>query len=297
MEINDKTAKRTDVVRAVVSYILSFLLTLALTAATGAVLVRFGGLSAKAIDSFLDEDYYRAALGDLVTEAEDYTIPTNISVSVLEDVFYQEDVKKDTLGYLYAAFSGSDYEPDFTGSDERLMNNLIRFFEEEDIERDGEIDAICNGYIAEIDEIYIKNVSVPGLETISSVGVKYGLALLAGAAMAAVLSLGLAFFILKLHRPASKGLKYLAYATGATAAICFILPAVLFFSRSYTKLNLTPEHLYRFTTGFISHILGRCMIAAGVWFAVTAVLVVLCVVFRPKKAVGPEDNIPDQEDQ
>ena len=292
-----ETPKFIKVIRVSVSILFSFLMSLIFVMGSALFIVRFEFLDGSSIDSFLGETYYKAVHKDLITAAEDYTLPTAISIDVVKDVFEYEDVCRDVRGYLVNAFAGKEYEPDLTASSERLRQNLARFFETEDVETDGEIAEICSSYIAEINGIYKQKTRMPGLDILITAKTRYGLLMMIGLALLFAVSAAICFFLLKLNRPASAGLNYIAYATGAASIMCFTVPAVLFFSGQYTKLNLAPEYFYRFVIGFIRHLLVSCFWAAGVWLVLTAILIIILLLAGRKAGRKKQETTTVTEEE
>lgn len=283
------------IIRASVSFLFSFLMSLILIAGTALFIVRFEFMEGRSIDAFLGETYYKAVHRDLITAAEDYTLPTGIATNVLENVYLYEDVAKDVRGYIVSAFEGKEYEPDLTGSSGRLRDNLAVFFDTEDVETDGEIADICESYIENIEGIYKQKTRMPGLDIIINLKTKYGIIMILGLVLIVLLTAGLSLFLLKLNRPAYRGVEYLAYASGAAAFMSFLAPAILFFTGQYEKLNLSPEYFYSFVVGFIRHLLISCFAAAGIWLAVTGVLIVIWVLLKRGSSKKQRDNKVQEE--
>ncbi len=289
--------KHIKVIRIAVSILFSFLMSLILVIGSALFIVRVEFLEGASIDSFLGETYYKAVHKDLVTAAEDYTLPTAIDISVLKDVYRYEDVCTDVRGYLVSALAGREYKPDLSGSSERLRQNLATFFETEDVETDGEISEICRSYISEIEEIYKQKTRMPGLDVLIKVKSRFGTLMIIGLVVLFLVCAGISLLIIKLNKPAVEGLNYLAYSTGAAAIMCFTVPAVLFFSRGYTKLNLAPEYFYRFVIGFIRHVLVSCFAAAGIWLVVTAIfIIVMLLIGRKAGRKQRETNLIKEEE-
>ena len=290
-------SKGVKAIRICVSLLFSFLMSLMLIVCTALCIIRYEFMEGRSIDAFLGETYYRAVLKDLVTAAEDYTLPTGISLTVIEGVYEYDDVAKDVRGYIISAFKGEEYEPDLSASSERLKHNLAVFFDTEDVETDGEISDICESYVSNIEGIYKQKARMPGLDIVINARTRYGTLMILGIALLALTSAGTALFLIKLNGPAHNGLNYLSYASGAAAFMSFLAPAVLFFSGKYAKLNIAPEYFYRFVVGSIRHLLMCCFIAAGIWLAVTAVLITVSVLCRRGSERRLQKANNDQEEK
>lgn len=274
--------KGKNTARTVVSFIFSFFLSLLLLVGTAFVLVRVGAFEHRSFRSMMDDDYYRAVLDNFVAQAEDYTLPTNIDTSVLKDVFMLDEAKRDINGFVKNAFAGLEYVPNTEAAEQRLRENLHRFFNENEVELGDDKEAVCEEYIKEIFELYAKKMRMPGIEVILRVRTKYvklvNIAIIVSFALAAVL----AFVLIRLHRGTREGLRYVSYSTLAAALMAFAAPAWVYFTGRYRALNLAPEYFYRFVTGYLKHMLELCFFTAGIWALVTLCIFVIMGLARQR---------------
>ena len=277
------------ILRIVAASLLSLLLTLFFFAASAAALVHFGVFSVNGFKRLVREDYYYSVYNDFISEAEDYTIPTNIEIWVLQDVYISEESSADVDAYIYAAFNGEEFTPDLSEEDARLMANLKTFFTENEVEMDGELEEICNQYIKEIGEIYCKKMKMPGMDLIMNVRNRYSKLLVIGLCVFTAISVGLAVLIVKIFPKAYHGLRFIVYSAGANALMWLAAPAALYYSESYMRLNLAPEYFYRFVVGFVKHLLELCLLAGVIWLGITALtvgFVILAKHISKKKTVS-----------
>ena len=268
--------------RSVVSYVISFILSVFLLLATVCAVAYLCVFSESHLISLLGNGYYEGVLKNVVTSAEDITMPTGIDISVVDGVFDTETVKRDVDGYIKAAFRGEEYVPDTADSDARLYRNVSEFLDSHDVTLVEDKKDTINAYINEVNAVYAKYTRLPGLGMISEYRVKYvkpvGIAFIALAVLSAVL----AAVIIKMYHHPHRGMRFIAYAFGGTALMSFAAPLALLVSGRYEGIQLSPEHFYRFAVDYISDALTGCIIAAAVWLVLTIACVAAIYFMRQK---------------
>lgn len=266
----------------VVSFVLSFLLSLVLVFLTAILIIKGGCFSQSIFIRLIDDNYYQYTLNDIEEKAVDYTLPAGFPISVVDNAFTLEEVKRDVQGYVGEAFSGTEYVPDLDAAAARLSDNVRQYYADGNVSVDNETQEIISSYVAEILAIYRNTVRMPGLDLIiegKAVFDKYFTAALLGSL---ILSLVLIILCIKIHKHVHRGLRYVAYATGGTALMLIILPCFLYLGKVYERISLTPQYFYHFAVTFVSRILLMFVVAGIVWLVISICLILLVSAKRKK---------------
>lgn len=261
--------------RMVISYVLSFILALFFTLFTVCLTAMNCLFSEGFFCDVMQEDYYRAVLNEIVTEAEDYTIPVGLDMSVLEGVFTIDDVKRDINGNVTAAFRGYDYQPDLTEANVRLYANAAADIAENRVIVEGSMENVINAYIADIDEFYLDKVKIPGMSLIEYARKYVKSGVTAALIILFVLSFVLTATLIRLYHYPHQGMRFVVYATGGCAIMMFVVPFHLYLSKAYAHVFVTPEYFYVFVSNYFKQILLSLMKASLLWLLVTIVCAVL----------------------
>lgn len=252
-----------------ISYVFSFILSMFLLLGT----VCFAALNSLFSESFfcsvIQNDYYEAVLTEIVTEAEDYTIPVGLELSVLDGVFTIDDVKRDVNGHVTAAFRGYEFRPNLESENARLYANVAAYLEEGHVAVEGETEEVIQAYIEDINDIYLDKVPMPGMALIKAAREKVKGVVTAALIVLFALSFILAVVLLRLYRYPHQGMRFISYAAGGCALMCFVLPFWLYLSKVYAHVLVTPQYFYIFVSGYLRCVLESFMKTALIWLFIT----------------------------
>ena len=267
--------------RNLISIFFAFLLSLLFVVGTILLIVRFGILNESRFLSVFDEDYYQYTMDVIRTNAEYYTTPTGIDLSVLDDAFNTEEIEADVRGNVHAAFSGSEYTPDTAAMARRLDTNLRAFFAEHQLVPEaGTIQDVIDEFTTDIVAIYADNVKLPGLASIGQLRARYLQYDRYGIIAVAVIALILIITIIRLHHYIHRSLRYIAYAAGGAALMCFIVPCGLYLSKFYVGFNFQPRYFYHFMVSLVVKLLESVMLTGLFWLLITVVLAFMIAMRR-----------------
>lgn len=272
--------------RNLISYFFAFLLAVVFVIMTGLLIVRFGIFTESRFLSYCDRDYYQYTLDTLQTDAQYYTTPTGIDMSVLDDAFSVDEIAADLKGNVHAAFTGGEYTPDTTEMNRRLDNNLRAFFAANQIvPEEGSINDVIDEFTTDIDKIYAERVTLPGLASVGLLRARY--MRYDKLAIAALIALMVIFIvtIIRLHHYIHRSMRYVAYGAGSAGMMCFIVPCYLYLSKFYVGFNFQPQYFYQFMVNLVVGILKALMLGGVFWFVVTAVLAFI-IAMRRRQLTG-----------
>ncbi len=263
-----------------ISYIFSFFLSLFLTMLAVLLVARIGLFSEFGFTHLFDEEYYEYVLDYANGKVVYYTYPTGIAPSAADGVITLEDVKRDVKGSVKAAFDGSEYAPDLSDFENRLRTNVTSFFLENGLEVTSETEEIISTYISEIEDIYLKAVKLPGVDSIAKVRSQYLGYVTMALVFVAVMALVLMVSIHGLHHFPHRAYRYIAYATGGASLMCLVVPLGIFLSGVYRGLKLKPQHFYHFGVSTVERALLLTILFGIVFAVVTFILVVVVARMR-----------------
>lgn len=261
--------------RMIVSYTLSFVLSLFMLLGTVCLIALTSLFSESFFCSVIKDDYYNSVLSEITTASEDYTIPAEFDISVLNDVFTVADVKRDVNGYVMAAFRGYNYKPDMQSQNNRLYANVSNFVAESNMKIEGDEESVISAYVDEIDKIYLSKVTIPGIDLIKAAREKIKGFVTAALILLFAFSLILCVVLIRLYRYPHQGTRFIAYSAGGCGLMSFVLPFSLYLSKVYAHIQVSPEYFYNFLTSYLKHILFGFMQASLFWIIFT----IACGVF------------------
>ena len=267
--------------RNLISVFFAFLLSMLFVIGTILLVVRFGILNESRFLSVFDEDYYQYTMDVIRSNAEYYTTPTGIDLTVLDDAFNTEEIEADVRGNVHAAFSGSEYTPDTAAMSRRLDTNLRAFFAANQIVPEaGTIQDVIDEFTTDIVKIYADTVKLPGLASIGQLRTRYMKYDRYGIIALAVIALILIITIIRLHHYIHRSLRYIAYAAGGAALMCFVVPCGLYLSKFYVGFNFQPRYFYHFMVSLVVKLLESVMLTGLFWLLITIVLAFMIAMRR-----------------
>ena len=274
-----------------VSLLFSFLLSILLVLLSILVILRITISETSLQKVANDKTYQGIILEDIRNRAHDYTLPTGIDPAVLDGVFNETEISRDVRLALSNAFAGiKDAEPDTTELKNRIKAKATAFYDQSDEDlSDVDLDAVVEAYANDIAEIYTNGVKIVGVEYVAKLSTFFSRYSPVAMLLDLLLCCVLAMMCIRLHYYQHRGLRFVAYATGAAALSVFAAPCALYFSKIYYRINIAAHSLYYVITAYISHILLLFFCAAAVLLVLTVVIIVLISVKR-KKVIKAESD-------
>lgn len=269
-----------------VSLLFSFFLSLLLVLTSVLVIVRIAVSETVINRVVLNDAYYNILLESIETQAQDYTLPTGIDISVPTGVLDIEEIAYDLMNYVHYTFNSTPYEPNKTPLQKRVNARATEFYEKLG-EIDEETAAVIDAYAEDIANIYANNITIAGFsyicETESFLTRLFPIILFFAAAGIFLL----VRLLIKLQFYPHRGIRFAAYASGGAALILLAGPLAFYLSKIYTKINLASYPLYYLATTLIEKTVVLFFAAAGILAVVTIILIV--VVGRLKKQLASSE--------
>ena len=229
----------------ILSSILAFVLAVVLTCLTYIGDLYFRGLNTGVLTGAIMKTNYSVELMEaLYTDCESLTLPIGLPVEVVHDIFDLEDIKKDVSASVKATVDGEQYKPDTAQIRSKLLDNINSYLEEEGLELSEEQEVYLEEYLTLIEDEYTDNIelvvvakAMPYWNSFVKIAgiVAIGMIVLAGVIIVT---------IIMMHRWVHRALRYITYSTIAAFLMSVILPLVLYVSRFYERLSISPKYFY-----------------------------------------------------
>lgn len=267
--------------RTAVSGLFSFLLSLFLLAATALNVVR-SGISLGAVQSAAAGDCTAALLTEIETAALDYTLPTGIDPSVLDNIFYEEELSRAVAGSVASRYTNTPFTPDTAPLEQRLNNALDAYARQENLPQDQQTQEGLKAFCQDILSLYTGALNMPLVGLIGKAAALLNRYYPLAMAAAVLLTLVPALALLSLYHNPHRALRYWCYAALASAIMTFAAPFALYVSGTYARLTLTPRSFYLLVVGLAESLIFRCFFAAGLWLAAAAALMLTVASLRAR---------------
>ena len=229
----------------ILSSILAFVLAVDLTCLTYIGDLYFRGLNTGVLTgAIMNTNYSIELMESLYTGCESLTLPIGLPMEVVHDIFDLEDIKKDVSASVKATIDGEKYEPDTTAIRTKLLANINKYLEEEQLELSEEQQVYLEEYLTLIEDEYVDNIEmvivVKAMPYWNSFVKIAGLAAMGMIVLAGVIIVA----IIMMHRWVHRALRYITYSTIAAFLMSVCLPTVLYVSHFYERLSISPKYFY-----------------------------------------------------
>ncbi len=284
------------ILRTGICLLFSFLLALSLTvlvssASLACTVLQTHFVSGK-IDDRLCEQAYAALLEELHTLGE----PSRIPAEVFDGVVTKAMVENELKAYVTTAWAGQPYVAQYSTVESDFYQAFEAYALSQGMEVTSETEEGLQTLATYCRDKYTDYTTIPFLYTVSG-AVEMGRKLLWVAMVGAVaLSLGLVVLLMKLQPFVHRSMRYIVYALISVLLITVPLPAYLYLSRPYARLNLTPLYVRDLFASMADQVLLAFLIS-GLVVAASAALV-LWGIWRLRKRLleSKEQQLLEPED-
>lgn len=240
-------------IRRLVSLILSFLLALCITSFLVLVGCKVGVFNTSVLLSQLNKTNYYENISNAIREnVGDIVRPTGLPESVLEGVIDDDRVYLDAKATIEASLENKKYQVDMTYLEQTFTKNIDAYIRRENKLSNASTQAGLKKLLNEIKEEYIRLLDFPFIKYFVKYQAMYEKIFLPAAAGLLVVIIILCFVLIKMQRWAHRGIRYISYATLASAIMTGILPLIIQLSGAYKRINISPKYLYNLLMGVIS---------------------------------------------
>lgn len=266
-----------------VSVILSFILTILLTA--------IGYLSAISLSLFRSDmilecadktGYYKNVYDELLLDCVSLGKPLMLPEETFQDVFSASDVYSDTKEVYYARLYNRNYTLDTSKFGQKLKDNIYKFAGEENLEIGEEQEKLIDTFVASIENKYLESVEIPFITYYISVRNMYNRFFLILIAVLAVMTIADIFLLLRSRKYKHQCVRYITYATIASAITTGVVAVVMLLWGGYGKLNIKPEYFYSLVVELVNASLYMLICVSLIFVIISAVLIFITGRMRNK---------------
>jgi hypothetical protein len=255
--------------------ILSFLLSMALVGLALLFVVQWSCFRENTLlQNLISSKYYENVRLDIHTKADAITLPSGLSLEVLNNTIELNEIRHDVNGYMEAGFQGEDYEADTTLIELKLEHNIDAYLSTVGITPNMEQKSNIEYYVKSIAAEYKNSIKIPLLSFLISISEEYNEIYLFGSIICIGVIVFIFFMIIKL-KAVHPAFHYIAYSTTAAAIMIALAPAIALFSGFYKRIQLTPWYYYNFAMIFVTNIL-QTFLLFSLGLALISIALILC---------------------
>lgn len=266
-------------IRTLLCTILSFLLSLAFLALVVLSVIQWSCFDKNSFyHNLVLSNYYENIQADIYAKAEDITLPTGLSLEVLEGTADLTLIQQDVNAYIEASFRGEVHTADTGLMENKLEQNIDQYLKSVDIQPDQEQKRNIADYVTTISAEYREATQMPLLNYLISARDIYRTIFPIGiitCILIAVITIGM---IIKMNANArlTLTLRYVVFSTIAAALMLGIAPTTALFSGFYKRIQLSPHYYYNFAMIFITNIFHTLLLfSMGLVLASIAIMIAM----------------------
>ncbi len=258
--------------RKTVSYILSFLLAVTIVV-IGLLLNVKIAVSQSFVKGCISDEIVESARKTAYDVASDYTIPTGIDTSVLDDVITVDMVRGSLNEVIDTAYRDREASVSTDALSKALRPKVETFLKDNAVKVDDDTRDVMDAYVDDICKLYSSSVMITGINYLTSMRDLFNRYFLLCIAVSVCFVVALVIFILKLHKHVHRSMRFLVYALDGAAIMLFLAPFILFRSGAYRQFQISPEYLSLLISGYINKVLQNFFIEAAVCFVISLALI------------------------
>jgi len=262
-------------ISSLLCFILSFLLSITFVTLAVLFVVQWTCFNKNTFyQNLLSSKYYENILSDIYEKAEVITLPTGLSIDVLNNTIELYEVHRDVNGYLEAGFRGEAYEADTRKLESGLEQNIDQFLETEGITADLEQRKNIELYVNSIVDEYKNSIKIPLLNFLISIRDFYEKIYFTGIIICIAVIIIIIRMITGMNEWLHRTIRYVTYSTTAAAFMVAIAPLVALCTGFYKRIQLAPQYFYNLAMIFITNIFHTFLLFSLMLIAISITLMI-----------------------
>jgi hypothetical protein len=239
-------------IQVLVSCIFAFLLTLAFTALFICIGLGFGGFNSRTLLSQINEsNYYNKVYDNLNNNAAALVTEAGFPDTVLTDVITLERVYIAGQNYIDATLDGTEYKITTEKIRDRLTDNIYQYLLDEGIVLTEELDAGIGNLATRLENDYRDGLQLQFVISFTEYRSKF-LSMMKYMMPILIVIIGiLCYFLIRIHRYAHRGVRYIVYALMSSSLLLILLAGYLLAGNQYTRMNASPDYYKDFLTAYL----------------------------------------------
>lgn len=250
--------KKKNTGKTIACIVFSFLLSIFVSIAAMLMAIKIGFFNKELIfESFDKVNFYYEVQQEIYKQMGYEIVPTGLETNLLDGTISIEKVHEDINAYIEACFDNKEYTIDTAEIEEAIYENIMEQFNNMDRQNDPGTQEHAKKFVSNIIEKYPELIEFPYMRQFADTWRKVDLIVMIVIGLAVVMGLFCAVFLILLQRWKHRSLRYITYATLASALMTVGLPAYLLIGKSYKGLGIKPVYLYNFCMAYIDASLYR----------------------------------------
>ncbi len=264
-----------SVVKKVCYAVLTFILSLCIVGVAISSLVRFTLLNGGFLSDTLNNSSYYTDLCDEITDdLMDIGDASGLDKSFFEGFVNEVFVREDVQDYINKFYKGEKLTVDSTHFDESLRSALDNYVRVNGIEKNYSQSGV-NYFIKEATKIYVNNIELKYFDMLQQLAGEYSSKLTLVMIVCLVVAAGICLLMLLTNEWKHKAVRYIAYATGASALFMLCIPTAVYLSGALGKLTIISRSLGDMYMSCFNTVLADMYIISGVLFVLFAALILI----------------------
>jgi len=264
-------------IRSLLCIILSFILSIVFVGLVVLCVIQWSCFNKNTFyRNLLSSKYYENIQSDIYAKAEAITLPTGLSLEVLDNTIELYKIHQDVNGYMEAGFRGEAYEANTMLMESKLEQNIDQYLRLEEITPDKDQRENAAYYVESISDEYRKAIKIPLLNFLISERDLYNKIYPIGIATCIVVIIFIVSMLIKMNKLVHRTLRYVTYSTTAATFMIAIAPALALYSEFYKRIQLYPLYYYNFAMIFITNIFNT-LIHFSIWLAVVSIVLMITI--------------------
>lgn len=268
--------KKNRRLRFIISSVLSFLLAVLLTVGTLIIGVFVGFINEnRVLDGLNYRDYYSSVEETFYQNAADLTTPIGLPESLVENIVDSKLVYEDVRGYVRASIQGETYKFHTDELEQNLTGNVNRYFESEGLVMNEEQQNTVPEYAKMISEQYEEDLKLPFIKYFHSMERNFKKVMMVVLPGVAFLAIFIITMLWRMYRWKHRAIRFMIYATFASAGMVAIPSVLALISGFYKKINISTEYVYYAFVRYINNGFMVFLYLAAGWLVISLGLLML----------------------
>ncbi len=280
-----KHKEKKNIGQIVICTIVSFILSVFLTMSCYISGLLLGMFNTEIIIDALDNGtYYDDIIAYTINESENISILMGLPNEVYEEVFTVTETRTEVHKFVNSTIEGNDYTPATDKAKNRLVDNVNKYVVEGGYEINDEQQKNVDDFATKVCDVYGESMKIPFFKYFVSVRDVVSDVIVIALPILIVLSIAAVIVLIKAQKWAHKGLRYVSYATIASAIMTAGLPIYMLSQGIYKRISISPKYVYNFLVAYVDKSLSAFLWVSAALAIISMILMVVTFELRRSRA-------------
>ncbi len=272
---------RNKTVKNILYAVLAFVLSVSIVGVALSSLLRFTVLNNSFLtDALNNSNYYTDLCDEITDDLMDIGDASGLDKSFFEGFINEVFVREDVQDYIDKFYSGDKLEVDTRHFDESLRTALDKYISAHKIQ--SYTDSSLSYFIKEATGIYTQHIELKYFGMLQKLAQDYSSKLVWAMIICIVTAAAACLLMIFTNEWKHKGVRCIAYSTGAAALFTLLIPAAVYITGIPGKITIISRSLSDMYLTCLNTILTDMFIISGVLFVLFAALVLIHNKIRKK---------------